>query len=136
MFLFTQDFRLAKCNNPFLALPEMSNFAGQSQNLFSFFSNNKSPVVAASSNKKLSFFKSFITEQEAEDIGMIVDFVFLQIDLNGDGYLTKDEVREAARRNGEIVDEDQLNADWNYLDTDGDDRVSWNELYDGIAREF
>lgn len=135
MFLFTQDFRLAKCNNPFLALPEMSDFSAKSQNMFSLFSGNHQPAVA-SGNKKLSFFKSFLTEQESEDIGMIVDFVFLQIDLNGDGFLTKDEVREAARRNGEVVDEAELAQDWQYLDTDGDDRVSWEELYNGIAATF
>ena len=53
---------------------------------------------------------------------------FQQMDANGDGYVTKDELKAMLSSLGEPVDDAVVNEMMNVADVDGDGKVDFNEF--------
>lgn len=53
--------------------------------------------------------------------------LFKQTDANGDGYLSRGEVRAAMRRHGIRLAASDFNAKFRKADSNGDGRISWGE---------
>ncbi|VDM97382.1 unnamed protein product [Thelazia callipaeda] len=54
--------------------------------------------------------------------------IFQEFDLNGDGYIQKDELNAAMIRMGQCPTEEELNAMFNAADTDKDGNIDFNEF--------
>ena len=59
--------------------------------------------------------------------------VFKAFDLNGDGFLSKDEIKEAMQKMGESADDDRVNEMLAEVDTNGDGKVDYEEFARYVA---
>ena len=67
-------------------------------------------------------FRTFVKETEKELLAL-----FRGIDHNGDGKLSKDELRNALRRAGLTVPNNKLDNFFSEVDTNGDGHISFEE---------
>lgn len=70
----------------------------------------------------LAEFHTFVEETEKELLAL-----FRSIDINGDGKLSKDELRSALRRAGLAVPNNKLDNFFSEVDTNGDGHISFEE---------
>lgn len=70
----------------------------------------------------LAEFQTFVEETEKELLAL-----FRSIDINGDGKLSKDELRNALRRAGLTVPNNKLDNFFSEVDTNGDGHISFEE---------
>ncbi|WKY17324.1 hypothetical protein Q1695_001713 [Nippostrongylus brasiliensis] len=70
--------------------------------------------------------------QEASDVGEIRDDdlkgIFREFDLNGDGYIQRDELRSVMQKMGQSPTEEELDAMFNAADQDHDGNIDFNEF--------
>uniref|UniRef100_A0A1I7YW51 EF hand n=1 Tax=Steinernema glaseri TaxID=37863 RepID=A0A1I7YW51_9BILA len=69
---------------------------------------------------------------EGSDVGEIRDEdlrgIFREFDLNGDGYIQKDELKAVMIKMGQSPTEEELNAMFNAADKDHDGNIDFNEF--------
>ena len=65
-----------------------------------------------------------------EEVWVKVDEVFYKYDINMDEMLDRDEIRPYLETLSGSSDDDQIEAIWKQIDTDGDGQISKNELFD------
>ncbi|TMS36755.1 hypothetical protein L596_003844 [Steinernema carpocapsae] len=69
---------------------------------------------------------------ESGDVGEIRDEdlrgIFREFDLNGDGYIQKDELKAVMIKMGQSPTEEELNAMFNAADKDHDGNIDFNEF--------
>jgi Ca2+-binding EF-hand superfamily protein len=54
--------------------------------------------------------------------------IFKEFDINGDGYIQKDELKAVMTKMGQSPTDDELNAMFNAADTDRDGNISFHEF--------
>ncbi|KAG0295484.1 calmodulin-like 3 [Dissophora globulifera] len=57
-----------------------------------------------------------------------VDDAFNTFDIDGDGYITKDELRKAMKHQGEDLSEEEINQMMREADKNGDEKISREEF--------
>ncbi|VDL74311.1 unnamed protein product [Nippostrongylus brasiliensis] len=69
---------------------------------------------------------------QASDVGEIRDDdlkgIFREFDLNGDGYIQRDELRSVMQKMGQSPTEEELDAMFNAADQDHDGNIDFNGL--------
>ncbi|KAJ4986904.1 calcium dependent mitochondrial carrier protein [Stagonosporopsis vannaccii] len=89
--------------------------------------NEVMKAVDADGNGQITYkeFRAFVEETEKELLAL-----FRGIDNNGDGKLSKDELRDALRRAGLTVPNNKLDNFFAEVDTNGDGHISFEEWRD------
>ena len=114
-----------------MALQNKRFIRGQ-PNFLQNITSRRHPYILQLKNKVLNMDEPTGAELIDELAGAFaLGFTFGLIDTNGDGYLTREELLNAARTYGddkESNDEAEVDALIAFLDTDGDGRISWDEF--------
>ncbi|KAL5500504.1 hypothetical protein EMCRGX_G012077 [Ephydatia muelleri] len=61
---------------------------------------------------------------------------FGQFDMNGDGYITADEIRHVMREAGDILENEDVDAMIYLADTDGDGKVNYEEFVATLGQNY
>ena len=74
-------------------------------------------------------------EQDAQ-IAQMVDGIFSQADTDGDGCLSKDEIREFGKAQGQPDNEAELEEQFAAMDTNADGKISKEEFTAFLKQMF
>jgi Ca2+-binding EF-hand superfamily protein len=96
----------------------------------------EAPIEASEKLEKvMSFFDTLQGEQslylDSREKAQL-DQIFKIADTNKDNRLTKAEVKQAALKAGEKINDGELDRAWSYIDKNKDGYVSYQELYNFI----
>lgn len=138
-YLFTSDFRIPKCSNPFVSLPTVSDYKPS----LSFFNRIAETPVSLNANETVAsnetVAKNETTPVVHPDINDIERWLFETYDVNGNGKLSIAETRDLVRDlNRWYLGEEQVTMDefekwFSDYDFDKDGELSIDEIFRAIS---
>lgn len=81
---------------------------------------------AAILKSKISLFAEFLSIAHRNPIALSLRTVFDEIDVDGDGYLRRSELRQAFQRMGHTLTDSDMNAIYRHVDTNNDGRINFD----------
>lgn len=133
-FLFTSDFRIPKCSNPFLAAPAMQNAPA-----FSLLAANDTPAEPAQPAYPAIEEPPKENVEEKQEVSAMEQWIFDNYDMNNNGKLSNEEAKELLKdienydftaNTVPVADIDAWFAKW---DTNKDGQLSVQEFFTALA---
>ncbi|CAG9530181.1 unnamed protein product [Cercopithifilaria johnstoni] len=80
-------------------------------------------------------FDEFLSIAYANPLSLSLKAVFEELDLDGDGCITRSELRTAFQRMGHSLTDDDIKAIYNQVDINKDGRINFDEFCQMITRK-
>ncbi|CAI5455975.1 unnamed protein product [Caenorhabditis angaria] len=80
-------------------------------------------------------FTEFLVIARANPISLTLRAVFDELDVDGDGYITRSELRTAFQRMGHSLSDQDIKAIYKHVDQNNDGRINFDEFCEMINRK-
>lgn len=80
-------------------------------------------------------FEEFISIAKANPLSLSLKSVFGELDVDGDGYITRSEMRQAFDKMGHSLSDDEINAIFRQCDVNQDGKINFDEFVAMMCRK-
>lgn len=80
-------------------------------------------------------FTEFLTIARANPLSLSLKAVFQELDVDGDGYITRSELRTAFQRMGHALSDQDIKAIYKHVDQNQDGRINFQEFCEMMTRK-
>ena len=78
--------------------------------------------------RKLNIFLEFLTIAHANPLSLSLKAVFEELDVDGDGHITRSELRTAFQRMGHTLSDTEIKAIYKHVDVNQDGKINFQEF--------
>ncbi|KAH7728422.1 Vitellogenin-linked Transcript family member [Aphelenchoides avenae] len=79
-------------------------------------------------------FQEFLSIARANPLSLSLRAVFDELDVSGDGHITRSELRTAFQRMGHSLTDQEINAIYKHVDTNSDGKINFDEFCQMMTR--
>lgn len=87
-----------------------------------------SPVLELKYLTKSKLFSEFLTIAHANPLSLSLKAVFEELDVDGDGHITRSELRTAFQRMGHTLTDTEIKAIYKHVDVNQDGKINFQEF--------
>jgi len=80
-------------------------------------------------------FREFLTIARANPLSLSLKAVFEELDVDGDGHITKSELRIAFQRMGHSLTDQEIKSIYKHVDTNNDGKINFQEFCEMMTRK-